>query len=894
MTSISQKIAPWLLRSKVTPPRLLMSIVERKDLINTLNNGSKGSLVLLEAPGGYGKTCVLTEWREKCRMQDEAVCWLSIDEDDDVETFITYLAFAAHHAGVEVSSSGLLNFEFSTERSPIQCIHQYLAHIEKHDAKVSIVLDDYERLNENVKSILMPTLLRRLPENATLIVASREPVELNTSEFDHRGLVTKIGSRELKFSPNEMEQLWSSRLTKLQIAKLGNQTEGWPVLIRMLLSASSLGAFDIRHIDEVGQNDNSITTYFEQKILSRLDADVLDFLYSASIFEVITDDVLAEVIELNDGADFLIRLDSLEAFVVPLSDGVVGYRLHHMMREYLRHKLRDTDPEKHKALQRRAASWYSNVGNHVRAVRHAVRCEDLNFVTTILGATGGLALWLKEGLIEFRAIDKFLDEGTVLRSPTASLMRVIILMKSGKQSQASKLFDAASARHSESIQVDEILAASAIVCQIMIATYQGKSISEAKILELSRIADNLPEMGSQFASFILTIQCVTAHQSGNLTEALGFAEQAINMFRSINSLYGEYYIHLHLAMIYGLISDENDVEIEFKHAAKIMRRELSYDDGIKHIYGVLKFERDHEKSPNDLRNVQRVQSTSTKLLKGEGWIDIYAAAVRTLTEKRMLAGEVKEALLVLNTFKEFSERNDLVYLRDICLAQKSLIHSWSGQSSKALEFFNDLAHVQRDRSSYLARAPWRASEAIGEAELTLFAREFLAVNEESLQDWTRFRDEHHKYDNRRVTCRLGALLALCAPKEGQAVELSLLNKRLNNQFLRSILFVADKLRTVLAENSTPNQYNQLVNLLQMLDVADNETILSKEVSSFLSEKEFTVLKELSKGQSDKQIAQSVGVTEHGVRYHLKNIYSKLGAKNRTEALIKVRSLGVDI
>ena len=62
--------------------------------------------------------------------------------------------------------------------------------------------------------------------------------------------------------------------------------------------------------------------------------------------------------------------------------------------------------------------------------------------------------------------------------------------------------------------------------------------------------------------------------------------------------------------------------------------------------------------------------------------------------------------------------------------------------------------------------------------------------------------------------------------------------------------------------------------------------------SILTEKELTVLRQLATGQSDKQIALVIGVTEHGVRYHLKNIYLKLGAQNRLDAVQKGRALGI--
>jgi DNA-binding NarL/FixJ family response regulator len=52
----------------------------------------------------------------------------------------------------------------------------------------------------------------------------------------------------------------------------------------------------------------------------------------------------------------------------------------------------------------------------------------------------------------------------------------------------------------------------------------------------------------------------------------------------------------------------------------------------------------------------------------------------------------------------------------------------------------------------------------------------------------------------------------------------------------------------------------------------------------LSEKEVAVLSELCHGHTNKQIAVQLWLSEQTVKFHLRNIYRKLGIKSRTEAL----------
>ena len=52
----------------------------------------------------------------------------------------------------------------------------------------------------------------------------------------------------------------------------------------------------------------------------------------------------------------------------------------------------------------------------------------------------------------------------------------------------------------------------------------------------------------------------------------------------------------------------------------------------------------------------------------------------------------------------------------------------------------------------------------------------------------------------------------------------------------------------------------------------------------LSERELSILRALSDGLSNKQIAKQLWVAEQTVKFHLTNIYRKLGVSTRTEAV----------
>lgn len=53
-----------------------------------------------------------------------------------------------------------------------------------------------------------------------------------------------------------------------------------------------------------------------------------------------------------------------------------------------------------------------------------------------------------------------------------------------------------------------------------------------------------------------------------------------------------------------------------------------------------------------------------------------------------------------------------------------------------------------------------------------------------------------------------------------------------------------------------------------------------------------MLVEVDTGASNREIASGLGVTEHTVKFHLKNTYRKLSVTRRTEALNVAKELGL--
>ena len=71
-----------------------------------------------------------------------------------------------------------------------------------------------------------------------------------------------------------------------------------------------------------------------------------------------------------------------------------------------------------------------------------------------------------------------------------------------------------------------------------------------------------------------------------------------------------------------------------------------------------------------------------------------------------------------------------------------------------------------------------------------------------------------------------------------------------------------------------------------------EEVVDPSEQEILTPREVEVLTLIAKGLSYAECGQSLNISEKTVPVHVRNIYAKLHAKNRSEAVFEARAMGV--
>ena len=129
------------------------------------------------------------------------------------------------------------------------------------------------------------------------------------------------------------------------------------------------------------------------------------------------------------------------------------------------------------------------------------------------------------------------------------------------------------------------------------------------------------------------------------------------------------------------------------------------------------------------------------------------------------------------------------------------------------------------------------------------------------------------------------------------VPIALMDHALNQKQMRDALRVgaAGFLPYSMASDALVGALRLMASGEIFIPVTDTDNVQftkSSPKEKFLSSREREVLDGLLSGHSNRQIADRIGLSEVTIKYHLKSLRSKLGARNRTHAALRAIELGI--
>jgi ATP/maltotriose-dependent transcriptional regulator MalT len=245
--------------------------------------------------------------------------------------------------------------------------------------RLVLVLDDYHCVRNESIHASVAFLLRHLPPNVQLAIATRADPPLPLGSMRAAGEVLEIRAAQLRFSDTEAGALLNDSLAldleQADVALLRERTEGWPAGLR-------LAALSLRDQDDpkafvaaFAGDDRQIADYLHEFVAAQ-PRRLREFLLRTSILERLCGPACDAVTGRSDGIARLEEIQRANLFLVCLDRRGQWFRYHHLFRDVLRQELARSEPGLAAELHRRACRWHRAQGDADEAIRHATAAGD--------------------------------------------------------------------------------------------------------------------------------------------------------------------------------------------------------------------------------------------------------------------------------------------------------------------------------------------------------------------------------------------------------------------------------------------------------------------------------------------------------------------------------------
>jgi LuxR family transcriptional regulator, maltose regulon positive regulatory protein len=887
-----------LVTTKLRAPRTRPNLVERPRLHKALDGGEERKLTLVSAPAGFGKTTLLVEWLMERSRNERSVVWVSLDEsDNDPARFLSYLVGTLQNVE-EGIGEGVLASLRSPELPPIETVVGALINeLAGAEREVTVVLDDYHLINTRLVHEVVSFFLEHLPENVSLVISTRTDPPLSLSKLRARDQVTEIRAADLRFTTDEaaafLKDVMGLSLSTEDIAALEEITEGWVVALQLAALSMRDREDASAFIETFSGSNRHVLDFLAEEVLERQPEGVREFLLKTSVLERMSAPLCDALTGRDDGQEMLERLEKENLFVVPLDDQRRWYRYHHLFADFLRGRLMRERPESAGDLHLRASGWYESNGHLAEAIGHALSAPDHDLAARLIEKGVEGAMERGEGTTALRWLEALPTEAK-RRRPRLFVEHAVALVITGRPDDAEPhLKEAERAAEAADEKDRRFLLGFASTVRSWRARLRGDA---PEAVELARRALSLLPDGEAPVRNYAAVRLGDALRAvGDLAAADEAYAEAAEIDRVARHAYGRLAGMVNHARVRAEQGRLREADEAFQRALRLLTEggfELSPAAGIVHIgMANLRYERD------DLDGAERALERGVDLAERAGDVSTLVWAYVTLSRVKRARGDEGGALewarqaerVARDSGADLQIAIALAWMTRLLLARGDLAEAAAREQERAANA-DDAADavrvVDRLTSARLLHAQGRHRQALplleelgataGAAGRTGDLIEILTLR--ALALWA-------GQEKERAVSTLAGALALAEP-EGY-VRTFLDEGAPMGDFLSATLEVRQSGRLDAAGRIS---VSYLARLLAAVAQEATAPAADERLPEPLSERELEVLALIAAGNSNQEIAAKLFVSTSTVKTHIHNLYRKLGARSRTQAVARAREL----
>jgi LuxR family transcriptional regulator, maltose regulon positive regulatory protein len=518
-------------------------------------------VTIISAPPGSGKTSLLRAWADRSTNL-RRVAFVSVDRDQqDAQRFWSGVldAIRSPARSIDPQTQPPATAAFDGD----QLVDTVVSEFAEQVGPVVLIIDDLHELRSADAHTQLERLLAILPSSARLMLSSRRDPPIRLHQLRLADEVAEIRAGDLRFTETETRELLAASgisLSEDGVAALYERTEGWAAGLRLAVISLSGHPDPERFVDEFSGTDRAIGEYLMAEMLERQPNEVQSMLLRTSLVDRVNGE-LADLLAGRSGSEqMLLELEDANAFIVSLDAQRTWFRYHQLLADFLRLELRRRLADEVPDLHRRAAQWFADHGDAVEAVRHSLAAGDLPDAARLVADHS--FRWVLDGQAgTIRAVLQAFPEGASVDHPDLALAHAAAELNQGRLEEAAAQLALAESHLESAAPARRRLEVAIASLRLALARRSGQFtevMEQVNLLDAS-IADESSEavaMGSELRGVALLNLGIVETWSGRFDDAERHLSEGAALAKTIGRPYLEVACRAHLGFPSKLVSLE--------------------------------------------------------------------------------------------------------------------------------------------------------------------------------------------------------------------------------------------------------------------------------------------------------------------------------------------------
>lgn len=361
----------------------LNSIYISERLQKSLQPVSNSALTAITAPMGYGKTTAVNWYLSRLAKDSLALLIRISIYSQNLSIFWKSVQNAFSFAGLNF----LENYDCPEDEASAGFLTEILCYQLEKCENCYIFIDDFHLLKDDRVATFLCRMAGRIPENVHLIVASRNHFISDDWIVRLGGRLHRIEIDDLRLNAGELSayiRRCGTSLTDSQLEQLLKSSEGWFAAVYLNLCSFSKSG-------ELPGKTSDIYQMFSASMLNPLPEDRKEFLSAMGLADEFTEEMAEFITKREDVHQILKMLTRQNAFVACLNDGQT-YRFHHMMKECAFRAFRTLDDSRQAFYYERYGAWYEKHGAYIYALSAYRRNQNFAAILRVVQKDAGILL----------------------------------------------------------------------------------------------------------------------------------------------------------------------------------------------------------------------------------------------------------------------------------------------------------------------------------------------------------------------------------------------------------------------------------------------------------------------------------------------------------------------